>query len=168
MFTERRIRERNLREDGKKSKRDQLPFELLRESSNSRRGIEQFSMRRAERDPNPSSRQIPLIEDEGSHLGRFVGRVKGLATKGKGAISSKYQSSKLALGRRKKDEDDVVELLATGGSSSSDSSTQRPTTSITTRPTSNGAVGASSTSGSGHAYRGAGSRDPPKDIFDDI
>lgn len=156
-----------MREYGKKSKRDQLPFELLRESSASRRGIEQFAMRRAERDPNPSRRQVPLIEDENSRVGRFVGRVKGLATKGKDKISSKYQSSKLVLGRKKKP-DDVVELLATG-SSSSDSSTQRPVASISTRPASNGAVGTSSASGSGLPYRGAGSRiDPPKDIFDDI
>lgn len=160
LFIERRIRERNLREHGKKSNRDQLPFELLRESSNSRRGIEQFALRRAERDPNPSRRQTPLIEDEQSHIGRFVGRVKGLAAKGKGAVSSKYQSSKLALGRKKK-EGDVVELLATR-SSGSDSNSR-----IATRP-SNGALGTASGGGSGHAYRGAGSRDTPKDIFDDI
>jgi hypothetical protein len=155
-----------LKEHGRKSNRDQLPFELLRESSQSRRGIDQFALRRAERDPNPPRRQVPLIEDEGSRVGRFVGRVKGLATKGKDAVSSKYQSSKMAFGRKKK-EDDVVELLA-AGSSGSDSSTQRSVTGISTRPSSNGATGTTSTGGSGGTYRGTASRDPPKDIFDDI
>lgn len=158
-----------MREHGKRTNRDQLPFELLRESSNSRRGIDQFALRRAERDPTGSSRrQTPLHDEDESRLGRFVGRVKGFATKGKDAISSKYQSSKMALARKKKD-DDVIELLATGhgGGSSSSSSNSNPTPSITTRPSSNGATGTSS-SGSGHPYRGAGPRDPPKDIFDDI
>ena len=122
-------------------------------------------MRRVERDPNPPHRQTPLIEDD-SRMGRFVGKVKGLAAKGKGAVSSKYQSSKKVFGRKKK-QDDVVELLA-AGSSSSDSSAQRPVTSITTRPASNGATGSSLGGGSSKPYRGSASREPPKDIFDDI
>lgn len=122
-------------------------------------------MRRAERDPNPPRRQTPLIEDD-SRVGRFVGKVKGFAAKGKDAVSSKYHSSKMAFARRKK-QDDGVELLATGGSSS-DSSPQRPTTSIATRPASNGAIGSSLGGVSSHPYRGSASRDPPKDIFDDI
>ena len=143
---ERRLRERSIREHGKKSNREQLPFELLREASVSggRRGIDRFAQRLAERDRS-STRQTPLHEEEQSRVGRFVGRVKGLASKGKDAISSKYQSSKVAFSKRR-GKDDVVELLAAGKSSSS----------------SDGG------SGGGQSYRGASAREPPKDIFNDI
>ena len=144
------MRERSLREHGKKSNREQLPFELLREASvtSGRRGIDRFAQRRAERESG-SSRQTPLHEEEDSRVGRFVGRVKGLASKGKDAISSKYQSSKVAFAKRR-GKDDVVELLATGKAGSSGGGT------------------ADGGSGSGHGYRGAATREPPKDIFNDI
>ena len=146
---ERRLRERSLREHGRKSNREQLPFELLREASvaSGRRGIDRFAQRRAEREGS-SNRQTPLHEEDESRVGRFVGRVKGLASKGKDAISSKYQSSKMAFSKRR-GKDDVVELLAAGKTGSSSSS-------------------ADGGSGSGQAYRGAAAREPPKDIFDDI
>lgn len=131
----------------KNKNRDQLPFELLRECSSSStrgRGIGQFSQRRAERDQPPSSRQAPPHDEEGTRIGQFWGRVKGVASKGKGAISAKYESSKVAFGKRSgKEEDDVVELLATGGGSGS-----------------NGR-------GRGHRARGA-LREPPKDLFQEI
>lgn len=151
VHVERRLRERSLREHGKKSNREQLPFELLREASvaSGRHGIDRFAQRRAERE-NSSARQTPLHEEDESRMGRFFGRVKGLASKGKDAISSKYQSSKVAFAKRR-GKDDVVELLAAGKTSSS------------------GAMGATEgASGSGQTYRGASARVPPKHIFDDI
>ncbi len=150
--SERRLRERSIREQGKKGNREQLPFELLREASVSsgRRGIDRFAQRRVGRESS-SSRQTQLHEEDETRVGRFVGRVKGLASKGKGAISSKYQSSKEAFAKRR-GKDDAIELLAAGKSSSSSAV---------------GAMGEGA-SGSGQAYRGTSTREPPKDIFDDI
>jgi len=118
-LAERRIRERNLKEVGKnKNNRDQIPFELLRESSlpGNRRGIDQFAARRAERDTSSSRDQTPLYEED-STLQKVMGQMKRFASKGKGAISSKYHSSKVAFSRKNKN-DDVVELLPPGASSS--------------------------------------------------
>lgn len=142
-----------MKDRGKRKNRDQLPFELLRESAAAGRGIDNFALRRAERDT--ASRQTPLHEEDRTRMSKFVGRVKGYAVKSKNVVSSKYQASKVAFNKRRgKEEEDVVELLATGSSSSSSGTV----VSVVTRP--NGA------SGSGHGHRGP--RDPPKDIFEDI
>lgn len=156
LLIERKIRERSLKDHGKRHDREQLPFELLRESAmsgKSRRGIDQFSQRRAERDSTSlSRRQTMLHEEDQTRMGRFMGKVKGYASKSKDVISAKYLSSKVAFGRGK--EEDVVELLASGSSSSGSGPT-----SVSTRPN-----GAGMSRGGG----GLGPREPPKDIFDDI
>ena len=100
-----------------------------------------------------------LHEEDQTRMGKFVGKVKGYASKGKDAISAKYHSSKAAFGRRK--EDDVVELLASGSSSSGSGST-----SVSTRP--NGAGMSRGGMGTSRGGMGLGSREPPKDIFNDI
>lgn len=160
---ERRLRERNMRQLGKRQNRDQLPFELLRESASANgrgRGIDSFSQRRAERES--ARRQTPLHEEEDpSRMAKFVGRVKGLASGGKTALASKYQSAKVAFGRRADNDDDVVELLSVGGGTGGSSSSSSAASSISgtiTRP--NGAGG----SGLGHRQP----REPPKDIFEGI
>ena len=146
--TERRIRERNLKELGKSRNRDQVPFELLRESSTapgSRRGIDQFAPRRSERSGSSSRDQTPLHEGDSS-LKKLLGQVKTYASKGKGAVSSKYQASKVAFARRSKSKGDAVELLPPGVSSSD--------------PGSNGE------SNFGRPRRTP--IEPPKSLFDDI
>ncbi len=154
VFTERRIRERNLKELGKKRNRDQVPFELLRESAaaggGNRRGIDQFASRRAERGGSSSRDQTPLSEGE-SGLQKLLGRVKTYASKGKGAVTSKYQASKVAFSRRSKEKDDVVELLPPRASSSSSFSRSN---------------GNSSDSGFGRTRKAPS--EPPKSLFDDI
>ncbi len=90
-----------------------------------------------------------MEEEDRSRMSQVFGRVKTYASKGKDAVATKYRSTKVAFW--KKDGDDGIELLASKSDSDA-SSIYR----------SNGA------SGSGHGYRGAGSRAPPKDLFEDL
>ena len=162
---ERRLRERNLRELGiaKVSiltsineienyitlnlvlqPRDQLPFELLRESRNS--GIDFYTSRR-ERISTATPRQTPLHED-GSRFSRFVGKAKNLASKGKDSIVAKYHTVRAGK------QEDVVELLPANSSSEE-------------------LVQSANSRGSGQSSLGIdvvsrNSREPPKDLFDDI
>ena len=77
--------------------RSQVPSEMLREH---RPALYTRSL--AEK----AARRPPEIEDD-SRWGRFVSRAKGVASKGKAAISAKYVSG------RSKGQDDIVELLPT-------------------------------------------------------
>jgi len=103
MKRERRLRERNIREHGKATPRDQLPFELLRESrvntlyANARRN-------------KPHPRPTPSPQEDQSVFGRFVSKAKRVTFKGKAAISARYHS---ARGRGK---EDTLELLPHSGS----------------------------------------------------
>lgn len=158
-FTERRIRERNLREHGKGKNRDQLAFQFLRESSDStgsRRGTDHISSRLSERGRSSSSRdQTPLLEDD-TRFKKFLGWARAYAVKSKEAFSN-YNPSKAVFTRRGRggDKDDVLELLppgATGGSSLD----------VLTRPSGNN----DDFTASGRNRKNT--REPPKALFDDI
>ena len=131
-----------------KQPREQLPFELLRESRQS--GID-FYTSRGNRTSTVTPRQTPLHEDDGSMFSRFIGRTKNLASKGKNSIVSKYHSV------RGGKQEDVVELLP--ANSSSEELVQT--------------MGGGNSRGSGPSSLGMGvvsrnSGEPPKDLFDDL
>lgn len=125
-----------------------MPFELLKESR--KNGID-FYTSRGNRTSTVAPRQTPLHEDDGSRFSRFIGKAKNLAAKGKGSIVSKYRSVRAGK------QEDVVELLP--ANSSSEELVQ--------------SVGGASSRETGQSSLGMGvvsrnSREPPKDIFDDI
>ena len=128
--------------------REQLPFELLRESRKS--GIDFYTSRRERQSASASSRQTPLHE-EGSRLSRFVDKAKNMAARGKDSVVSKYRSV------RGGKQEDVVELLP--ANSSSDDL-------VNSRGVVNSRGSGPSSLGMGVVSRNSG--EPPKDIFDDI
>ena len=129
--------------------RDQLPFELLRESRNS--GIDFYTSRR-DRTSTVAPRQTPLHEEDDSRFSRFVGKAKNLAARGKDSVVAKYHSVRAGK------QEDGVELLP--ANSSSEELVQ--------------SVGGANSRGSGQSSLGISvmSRnshgEPPKDLFDDI
>ena len=162
------MRERNLKEYGKGKNRDQLPFELLRESAaaSSGRGVDRFSHRRTERGGSLPRNQAPLHEEDESRISRFFSSVKNYAVQGKNAISSKYQSAKVAYSSRK-NEDDVVELLPTSRSGTSPPSSGSESKANGSRFSQSG-TGTSWKDSTGFRGGASASREPPKGIFDDI
>ena len=112
--SERRIRERNLREHGRATYlRSEIPSELLREH---RPAL--YTRRLAEK----TARKPPEAEDD-STWERFTSKAKKFAVKSKETISAKYSQG------RRNGEDDVVELLPISNSetSSFNSSRLQPT-----------------------------------------
>ena len=80
-----------------------------------------------------------------------MGKAKGLAVKSKNTITAKYHSA------RRKSHDDVIELLPSNSSSDN----------LRLTAHSSSGVGVSGSSGR-LSSRGGGSREPPRDMFNDI